>query len=147
MTSLKEFYKKSLALEKAFPDIQDKVLNDSADKYAEANAKQQFNTGKKSDGSTIGKYSTTTINIKQRKKQPTDRMTLEDTKSFHSGFFGKLENGNIKISSTDIKTRMLVSRYGSDIFGLMQNYRYQVSRKVVLPIYLKEIKKKLKLKP
>ena len=142
--TLREFYKKLQNLD--VDKLQNQVLEDNANVYADANAVQQFNTGLKADGTPIGQYSPFTIREKMRKGQPTDRMTLEDTKDFHKGFYGKLQGDNISISSNDTKTTELISRYGEDIFGLMANYRYQVSIQVVLPDFIKLLKQKLNLK-
>jgi len=39
-----------------------------------------------------------------------------------------------------VKTTVLTKRYGSDIFGLTEENRRKVSREIILPIFVSEIK-------
>lgn len=62
-------------------------------------------------------YKPFTIAIKRQKGQPTDRVTLEDTGSFYSGFDLIYTDQNaIGVFSRDSKTPDLIEKYGADIF-------------------------------
>lgn len=63
-------------------------------------------------------YTPVTIEIKRKKGQPYDRVTLRDTGAFHKGFIIKADREGFSITSTDGKTEELETRYGEEIFGL-----------------------------
>ena len=77
---------------------------------------QLFTTGEDGNGLSLGEYSPVTIQIKKRKGQPTDRITLKDTGDFYNSYElqpfegGFVIDGNGKKEGTD-----LFLKYGDDI--------------------------------
>jgi hypothetical protein len=63
-------------------------------------------------------YSPLTIEIKQSKGQPTNRVTLRDEGDFESSFFLEVGNTQFEIKASDWKTEELIHRYGRQILGL-----------------------------
>ena len=143
MAGLKEYRNKLKNVIDDFDSITDKVLDDNKQAYADENTRVLFNEGVDSQGNKLPEYSETTKRIKEKKGQPTNRMTLKDTGDFHRGFFARLSNGKMTISSKDDKTNELTGRYGQDIFGLQADDRRLVSREMVLPDLIKELKQRL----
>ena len=71
------------------------------------------------DSPIIPEYSYATLGFKLRKGQPTDRVTLFDTGSFHNQIFAQSYDGKeVIIDSTDDKSGELKEKYGEQIFGL-----------------------------
>lgn len=88
-------------------------------------------------------YSPVTIDIKQEKGQPTDRVTLRDEGDFHESFKVEIENNAIKISAEDDKTGSLIWKYGSDIFGLNDENLSELRKFYVMPGMIEYLKKHL----
>jgi len=143
MAGLKEYRNKLKNVIDDFDSITDKVLDDNKQAYADENTRVLFNEGVDSQGNKLPEYSETTKRIKAKKGQPTNRMTLKDTGDFHKGFFARISSGKMTISSKDDKTNELTERYGQDIFGLQADDRRLVSREMVLPELIKELKQRL----
>ena len=98
--------------------IVEAVANEMKPDIASANRRQMFE-GKRADGSFIvPEYAPATIVRKQKKGQPTDRVTLKDTGSFYSKIFVTIASRNVFISSSDSKTGKLTGKYGERIFGI-----------------------------
>jgi hypothetical protein len=71
------------------------------------------------DGTPIEpEYKPLTISIKNSVGQPTDRVTLKDTGAFYGSFFIVYGPKYFAIYAKDGKTRKLISKYGTEIFGL-----------------------------
>lgn len=97
--------------------------------------------GKKlrSDFATFGQvYSANTINIKQDKGQPVDRVTLFDTGAFYASFRLELEGKNFIINANTIKEDSdLIEVWGPDILGLTNESLELVitlAREIIIPI-------------
>ena len=85
---------------------------------------QLFDQGEDNRGIQLasigGTYSPTTIRLKARKGQPTNRVTLKDTGDFYKTFDVKVSN-NASFSitaNTDKEGQDLEDRWGEDIIGL-----------------------------
>lgn len=84
---------------------------------------QLFELGEDSQGRTLesigGEYSPFTVQEKQRKGQPTDRITLKDTGAFYLTFDVKPFKGGFVIEANTIKDNDdLEKRWGDEIIGL-----------------------------
>lgn len=106
---------------------------------------QLFDKGVDSSGSKISPaYSRTTVSIKNRKGQPTNRVTLKDTGSFHKSFKVDTKKESFKIDATDSKRDKLVKKYsssGENIFGLtdfsLVKLSHELSKEVLTSIKMK----------
>ena len=98
----------------------------STQKYiTDLNTKVQlFDQGEDSRGIQLsavgGSYSPTTIRIKARKNQPSNRVTLKDTGDFYKSFEVLVKpNADFSIDSDPIKEGVsLFKRWGDDVEGL-----------------------------
>lgn len=63
-------------------------------------------------------YTSTTIQVKLAKGQPTNRVTLKDEGDFHASFRVIADDVSFFIDATDWKASKLAEKYGFDIFGL-----------------------------
>lgn len=63
-------------------------------------------------------YSPLTIQIKEEKGQPTNRVTLRDEGDFESSFYLEINRTQFEIKAADFKTEDLVKKYGRQILGL-----------------------------
>ena len=66
-----------------------------------------------------GDYTAYTIDLKDRKNQPTDRVTLKDTGDFYKTFSVDVFDDELYIEASTIKRgENLVDRWGNDLIGL-----------------------------
>lgn len=100
-------------------------------------------TSKSKDISSYKPYRRVTIQIKQDKGQPTDRVTLKDRGDFYEGFYIEYFEEGFLISSTDEKTKKLKAKYGEDIFGLTNENLSNLLHKEIIPILIKQYKDRL----
>lgn len=63
-------------------------------------------------------YSPYTIEIKEMKGQPTNRVTLRDEGNFESSFYLQVSDKQFEIKASDFKTEELIKKYGRQILGL-----------------------------
>lgn len=116
----------------------DTIIQDAVEQYNI----NQLADGKKSNGNSITPdYSQTTIEIKQQKGQPTDRVTLKDTGDFYKGMTTVYSSVGITLTSSDSKTGKLTKKYGNEIFGLTPD-NLSKTRELFFEILLNTIKTK-----
>lgn len=100
-------------------------------------------SGKRSDGTDIEpEYKFVTTDIKLRKGQPTDRVTLKDTGDFYEGIFAETWDGKeVLIDSSDPKSGELKEKYGEGLFGITDDDSPELKEKStgMLRKYVKEI--------
>lgn len=63
-------------------------------------------------------YAPLTVEIKQAKGQPTDRVTLRDSGDFYAGIVAQVRGEAVEMVGTDPKTQQLQQDYGNAIIGL-----------------------------
>lgn len=78
-------------------------------------------------------YRPKTIEIKEIKGQPTNRVTLRDEGDFHRSFKVDADNEKFRILSTDGKAEWLERKYGMQIFGLTDENAQSLARDYILP--------------
>lgn len=109
--------------------------------------KQLFEKGIDAKGKSLisigGAYSFATVEIKRRKGQQTDWVTLKDTGDFYESFEVLPRRNEFVIAANTLKEgEDLQARWGDDLLGLTEE-----SRKVLLfnliPLLQNEIKKRL----
>lgn len=126
-------------------------LIQTAPKYVELQRAQMF-SGIDSDGKKIRRigakyevYAPKTIAIKERKGQPTDRVTLKDAGDFQSDVFAETREDGIASGSMDSKSNKLQEDYGQKIFGLSDNPKQEYIndlRPVTMELLISELNKK-----
>lgn len=98
-------------------EVRDVIIETSED-IAELNRGQLF-IGMRADGKEINpKYSDLTIELKEAKGQPTDRVTLRDEGDFWNSIKVDVKSETFDIDATDSKTLKLTRKYGKQILGL-----------------------------
>ena len=101
--------------------MQDIVWNNDA-YIVDMNAEEQlFEQGINRLGVDImdyAPYSPYTIEIKEMKGQPTNRVTLRDEGDFESSFYLQVSDKQFEIKASDFKTEELIKKYGRQILGL-----------------------------
>ena len=109
-----------------------------------------YNTDKQLEDKGVGydnkklkpKYKRITVSIKQRKGQPSDRVTLKDTGAFHKSFTLNAFSDFFTITATNNKTDKLVEKYGEKIFGLTIPNKNRVARDL-RPKLIQKLKRRL----
>lgn len=112
------------ALRVDLPFLVENSLIDTAPDYVDLQRQQLF-AGVQSDGKEIQRigakykgYAPSTIKIKEKKGQPTDRVTLKDTGDFYFETFADARPEGFIVGSADNKSEKLQRDYGEKIFGL-----------------------------
>lgn len=105
------------------------VINENYDVITYLNSEDQLNKrGVDRNGVSIAAYEPyrpLTLKIKRAKRQPIDRVTLRDTGAFHRSFKLNIGPTAFEITPTDLKTEMLIEKYGEEILGLTdENAQY-----------------------
>lgn len=84
----------------------------------------QMFIGVRADGTEITPtYSDLTIELKEQKGQPSDRVTLHDTGEFWDDMFAQINAADYELGSANEKTAKLEKKYGKKIFGLTKESR------------------------
>ena len=104
---------------------------------------QLFQKGIDSEGRRIEPgYRPLTIQIKRSKGQPTNRVTLKDTGSFHNSFAIEFQNDGFAIVTDDNKTKKIERKYGNKIAGLTDENLQEVIE-MLKPDLIENIQKQI----
>ena len=89
-------------------------------------------------------YAPRTIKNKQKKGQPTDRVTLKDTGTFYRSFEVNTENRDgFSVVSTDPKINKLREKYGYSILRLTRDSFNYAIRQYIRPYLQQRLKEKI----
>lgn len=88
-------------------------------------------------------YRPLTIQIKEEKGQPTNRVTLRDTGDFESSFFIEANDRQFEIKASDFKTEDLIKKYGRQILGLTDENIRALIWQYIYPDLLKRTQKEI----
>lgn len=88
-------------------------------------------------------YSPVTIEIKEAKGQPTNRVTLRDEGDFESSFFLEVGDKQFEIKASDFKTEDLIKKYGRQILGLTDENIAILIWQYIYPDLMDEAKKQI----
>ncbi len=120
------------------------IINDNDWEIIEMNTVDQlYDRGITATGISIADYepySEYTIELKEMKGQPTNRVTLRDEGDFHRSFEVDTDNEKMMIVASDRKTIKLIQRYGDDIMGLTQENIEKFEEETLLPQIMKVAK-------
>ena len=120
------------------------ILWDNEAYIVDLNAQDQlFDQGINRLGVSISDYapySPKTIEIKEAKGQPTDRVTLRDEGDFESSFYIEVGEKSFEIKAGDWKTEELIKKYGRQILGLTDENILKVIWEYIYPDLLKKAK-------
>lgn len=122
-----------------------KAVEEKKEDIVEMNVSQLYDEGVNRLGiaiSTYAPYAPRTIQLKTKKGQPTDRVTLRDTGAFHKSFTLEIGPVGFYITATDYKTQELVDKYGANIFGLTSDNLAALSYEL-FPLVMQQIDKEI----
>lgn len=89
-------------------------------------------------------YRPSTIRNKQKKGQPTTRVTLRDTGAFHKSMFVVFDSEGFYITASDPKTQALVEKYGEEIFRLTNKNFTRILRSHLRKELAKQLKRTIR---
>lgn len=114
---------------------------EAEDTIIEMNIGQLYDSGETRDGKKITpEYSSITVEIKRKKGQPTNRVTLRDTFAFQSSFWVQYYPEGFEIKASDNKTERLTQKYGEEILGLQDEMMKYLNENYYHPHLLKGLK-------
>ena len=121
-----------------FEQYQEKIIGDCIDESSEtildANRDQLFSGLDKTNNSIIPEYTPLTVQIKNDKGQPTDRVTLKDTGEWHKSLFLKQTKTEIIIDSQHELTDELLTKYdrGMDVvLGIPNDSKTKINETIM----------------
>lgn len=121
------------------------AIEDNEAFIVDINSEEQlFEKGITSTGVSIADYapySPVTVEIKQMKGQPVNRVTLRDEGDFHASFAIKATDEEFEIVANDWKVKDLTLYYGDEILGLTDENILVVAREFVYPALMTTAKK------
>ncbi len=105
---------------------------------------QLFDQGIDSTGASLGIYQPFTIKVKQKKGQPTDRVTLKDEGDFYRSFVIIVYPKAFEIDADDFSKydRPLFEVYGDDVAGLTDFNKRRI-QEVIKVKYIEYVRSKL----
>lgn len=116
------------------------------DEIKEINVHQQYDLGQDRNGDAITpEYAESTIRYKQRKGQPTDRVTLQDTGQYHDTLKIRYEGEGFELYANDWKAGFLDKKYGKEIYGLQDEAARELADQVYQPRMIQKLKNLLSL--
>lgn len=120
------------------------ITMDAEDTIIDMNISQMYDKGEKRTGEKITpEYAPATVQIKKKKGQPTNRVTLRDTFAFQSSIWVQYYVDSFEIKADDWKTEQLVQKYGEEILGLQDSMVKILVDNFYRPSLLNELKKQL----
>lgn len=120
---------KSVTVESQERDLL-KIVADNAPYAVDLNIEQMME-GLDSEGKPISPpYTPFTVEIKEEKGQPSDRVTLRDEGDFHRGMLLAADKWPALFDSSDPKTDDLTDKYGEGIFGLNKSKRGKLAEQI-----------------
>lgn len=132
------------------PDLIRVVCEENAHILVEMNADQQlYDEGIDTRGISIDSYapySPLTIQIKEQKGQPTDRVTLRDTGAFEGSIYIQFTADQMTFAASDWKTEELILKYGETILGLTSENQSEFGQRYIKPALREILKVRTNLK-
>ena len=127
------------------PMLLEEIIQSKEDVIVSAIADDQlYRRGSGEKIMSYAPYAASTIRNKKRKGQPTTRVTLRDTGSFHENMFVVFDSEGFYITSGDEKTDKLTAKYGDEIFRLTDKNFNRIIRSHVRKELTKRIKQIIK---
>lgn len=117
---------------------------EAEDTIIEMNISQLYDNGENRNGQKITpEYTPATVEIKRRKGQPTNRVTLRDTFEWQASFYIQYNQDGFEIMASDWKTEKLKNKYGDEILGLQDEMVKYLIENYYLPKLITELKNKI----
>lgn len=123
----------------------EEAINDTAEAYTNLQREQLFSGENEKGEKILPEYAARTIAIKNKKGQPTDRVTLKDTGAFYRDMFIDARKDEYIIDSADEKSASLQKKYGVEIFGLNEQNQTAYVENNLEPVFLDRSRKALQL--
>ena len=144
-TTLRNLEYRLRAFKDNLPELLEEVVRDKEDVIIAAITNDQlFRRGVNGRDEKIMDYMPYrpgTIRKKQKKGQPTTRVTLKDTGEFYKSMFVVFDSEGFYITSNDDKAKYLVKKYGDTIFRLTDKNLTRILRSHIRKELVKRIKR------
>ena len=144
-TTLRNLEYRLRAFKDNLPELLEEVVRDKEDVIIAAITNDQlFRRGVNGRDEKIMDYMPyrpSTIRKKQKKGQPTTRVTLKDTGEFYKSMFVVFDSEGFYITSNDDKAKYLVKKYGDTIFRLTDKNLTRILRSHIRKELVKRIER------
>lgn len=119
MSVIEEYIEDLIILESTLEAEVHKIILDNSGIILSWIKQRLWNFGIDASGKSIfPEYTPLSLKLKKEAGKRSSHVTLRDEGGFYDGMFVDIVNNGIIISSTDVKTSLLITKYGSDILGL-----------------------------
>ena len=144
-TTLRNLEYRLRAFKNSLPELLEEVVHDKEDVIIAAITNDQLYrrgvNGRDEKIMDYMPYRPSTIRKKQKKGQPTTRVTLKDTGDFYKSIFVVFDSEGFYITSNDDKAKYLVKKYGEPIFRLTNKNLTRILRSHIRKELVKRIKR------
>ncbi len=96
----------------------------------------QLDRGERADGTILPNYSFVSVGVYGKRPGP---MTLHDTGDFWRGITLEVYDDSIELIGRDIKTEMLMLRFGDEIIGLSEESQDSITEDYLEPVLGDEV--------
>lgn len=142
-TTIPQMLKRFQQLSRTIEAKIDEIVENQDPQYLIARNKEQLQSGLKSDGSKISpKYRSESYSIWKYRRNDLAGFGVPDLKNtgaFYNGFHIEKKGRNIFITSSDSKTKSLVSKYGRNIFGITPTNKERYINRIAKPAIKKYV--------
>lgn len=144
-TTLRNLEYRLRAFKNNLPELLEEVVRDKEDVIIAAITNDQlFRRGVNGRDKKIMEYmpyKPSTIRKKQKKGQPTTRVTLKDTGDFYKSMLVVFDSEGFYITSSDDKAKYLIKKYGDSIFRLTDKNLTRILRSHIRKEIIKRLKR------
>ena len=146
--SLRNLEYRLRAFKESLPFMLESIIQSKEDVIVSAIADDQLYrrgvNGRDEKIMSYAPYAASTIRNKRKKGQPTTRVTLKDTGSFHESMYLVVDSEGFYITSSDEKTNKLTAKYGDSIFRLTDKNFNRILRSHIRKELIKRAKQAIK---
>lgn len=134
MSTIEEYIKNLTILESTLEEEIHKIILKNSGEILSWIKQRLWNFGIDASGRSIfPEYTPLSLKLKKAGGKRSSHVTLRDEGGFYRGMFVEIVNNDLIISSTDIKTSLLITKYGSDILGLTLDEQERLINTIIEP--------------
>lgn len=134
MSNIDEYINDLINLEITLEAEVHKIILDNSGIILSWIKQRLWNFGIDAAGKSIfPEYTPLSLKLKKEAGKRSSHVTLRDEGGFYDGMFIDIVNNDIVISSTDVKTSLLITKYGTNILGMTLDEQERLINIIIEP--------------
>lgn len=131
---LQELRSKIIQVQEAKNKVLAELIQEEESILININTQQQlFKKGQDRFKNSLKMYKPSTVRIKKRKGQPTNRTTLKDTGNFYKSMRVVVSGDKVIVRTSVAYDKYLIAKYGKDILGFQRELINDFLRRYFVP--------------